>query len=43
MEVYSEEHSNLSNEIERYKINHKADKVQEELLRIENDAANTDI
>lgn len=43
MEVYAEEHSNLSNEMERCKMNHKADKVQEELLRIEKDAGETDI
>jgi len=43
MEVYAEEHSNLENTIERYKLNQKADKAQEEVLKIANDSANQEI
>lgn len=43
MEVYAEEHSNLENSIERCKLNQKADKAKEELLKIANDGANEEI
>jgi len=43
MEEYAEEHSNLSHEIVRSRLNIKADKAEEELLKIENEAASVEV
>jgi len=43
MEEYAEEHSNLTHEITRSRINVKADKAEEELLKIENEAATVEV
>jgi len=43
MEEYAEEHSNLSHEIVRSRLNIKADKAEEELLKIEYEAAEDEV
>jgi len=43
MEEYAEEHANLSHEIVRSRLNIKADKAEEELLKIENEAASVEV
>lgn len=43
MEEYAEEHSNLSHEIVRSRLNIKADKAEEELLAIEYEAAEDEV
>jgi hypothetical protein len=43
MEEYAEEHANLENEIQRCRGNENADKATEAILKIENDAVNTEV
>jgi hypothetical protein len=43
MEEYAEDHANLENEIMRCRASENADKATEAILKIENEAVNTEV